>query len=65
MLQNQSDDEGLKEDESAEGGERDKLNPPENKTVSLSPHHQAIFITNNTNLRVSVSLRKFYFISAQ
>ncbi|CAK6974805.1 nucleolar protein dao-5-like isoform X3 [Scomber scombrus] len=36
--QNQSDDEGLKEDESAEGGEGDKVNPPESKTTKVKKH---------------------------
>ncbi|XP_042283841.1 splicing factor, arginine/serine-rich 19-like isoform X1 [Thunnus maccoyii] len=36
--QNQSDDEGLKEDESAEGKEGDELNPPESKTTKVKKH---------------------------
>lgn len=38
LLQSQSDDEGLKQDESAEAKEGHEVNPPESKTVSLSLH---------------------------
>ena len=40
LLQSQSDDESLKQDDSAEAKEGDEANPPESKTVSFSLHQR-------------------------